>query len=359
MTDNRQLLKGNEAFAEAAIAAGCRYYFGYPITPQNELTEYMSRVLPSVGGSFVQAESELAAISMAYGAAAAGGRALISSSSPGIALMQEGISFLCSANIPMVLLNVSRGGPGVGGIQPGQADYFLATRVGGIVDYHTLVYAPASIQESINILMQAYETAEKYRNPLMLLVDGMLGQMMEPVVVPDGVETIPTTDLHALNPWAVTGHRGSRERRVIRSLRLKPDELERSIEERGEKYARAEIELTSYEAIDLDGAEIVFVAFGSTSRIVKESLTALKRMRIKGGLIRPITLWPFPYRAFDGIDKRTKAVVSVELSKGQLIQDVKLGVNGRFPVKLIHRTGGMLLTPEEIVAAAKNISEVN
>jgi 2-oxoglutarate ferredoxin oxidoreductase subunit alpha len=357
MADKRKLMKGNEAFAEAAIAAGCRYYFGYPITPQNELTEYMSRELPKRGGAFIQAESELAAISMAYGAAASGGRALITSSSPGIALMQEGISFLCSANIPLVLVNVSRGGPGVGGIQPGQADYFQATRGGGNGDYHTIVYAPASIQEAIDILQRAYSIAEEYRNPVMLLVDGMLGQMMEPVVIPPGTDA-EGVGAAGGKSWALTGHGDARDRNVVRSLWLKPDELERSIEERGTRYERVEKELVEYESYGAESADVVFVAFGSTSRIVKDAMSRLADNGIRCGLIRPVSLWPFPYEAFDALSPDTKAVISVELSKGQLIQDVKLGVCGKFPVELIYRTGGILLSPEDVAEETRRILEV-
>ncbi|MDR2163527.1 MAG: 3-methyl-2-oxobutanoate dehydrogenase subunit VorB [Clostridiales Family XIII bacterium] len=356
--DDRRLMKGNEAFAEAAIVSGCRYYFGYPITPQNELTEYMSRELPGAGGSFVQAESELAAVSMAYGAAAAGGRVLISSSSPGIALMQEGLSFLCSVDIPLVVLNVSRGGPGVGGIQPGQADYFQATRGGGNGDYHIIVYAPASIQESIDLMGKAYDVAEHYRNPVMLLVDGMLGQMMEPVSMPSRDAYALPEDVSAMKPWAITGHDNRRERNVVKSLRLKPDELEEAVEKRGAKYAAAEQELASYEAVDIESAEVVFVAFGSTSRIVKDAIGLLRADGVRAGMIRPISLWPFPERAFEQVPASAKAVISVELSMGQLIQDVRLAVNGRFPVELIHRTGGMLLTPEEVAARTMDILEV-
>jgi 2-oxoglutarate ferredoxin oxidoreductase subunit alpha len=357
MTENRRLLKGNEAFAEAAIAAGCRYYFGYPITPQNEITEYMSRELPKANGSFIQAESELAAVSMAYGAAAAGGRVLISSSSPGIALMQEGLSFTCSADIPLVLLNVSRAGPGVGGIQPGQADYFQATRGGGNGDYHLIVYAPASIQEAIDLLQEAYAVAEKYRNPVMLLVDGMLGQMMEPVEIPNRQNGHSEGGACGAKPWAVTGHGNLRERNVIKSLYLKPDELENAIEKRGEKYEAAEKELIACEGANIQDAEVIFVAFGSTSRIVKDAMKSLERRGIKCGIIRPITLWPFPYAAFDSVSDAAKVVISVELSKGQLIQDVRLGVRGRFPVELIRRTGGMLLSPEETAMRTEKILE--
>jgi len=354
----RRLMKGNEAFAEAAISAGCRCYFGYPITPQNEITEYMSREMPKVGGVFVQAESELAAISMAYGAAASGERTLITSSSPGIALMQEGISFLCSVDVPLVLVNVSRGGPGVGGIQPGQADYFQATRGGGNGDYHVIVFAPASIQEAVDKIGQAYEIAEKYRNPVMLLVDGMLGQMMEPVSIPDRVSDQYIADAREKKGWAITGHKNNREKNVIKSLRLRQDDLEASIEERDKKYARAEKMLVEYEENNLADAKVVFVAFGSTSRIVKDAMFQLNESGVKSGMIRPVSIWPFPYKAFDSLSDKTQLVVSVELSKGQLIQDVRLGVQGRKPVELIYRTGGSLLTPEEVVCKAKRMLEV-
>jgi 2-oxoglutarate ferredoxin oxidoreductase subunit alpha len=355
--EERRLMKGNEAFAEAALAAGCRCYFGYPITPQNEITEYMSREMPKWGGAFVQAESELAAISMAYGAAASGERALVTSSSPGIALMQEGISFLCSVDVPLVIVNVSRGGPGVGGIQPGQADYFQATRGGGNGDYHVIVYAPASIQEAMDKMGQAYAIAEKYRNPVMLLVDGMLGQMMEPVSIPERLSDERIDAIRKAKTWAVTGHGQTRRKNVIKSLRLKPEELELSIEERGAKYADAEKNLVEFDATSLDRAEVVFVAFGSTSRIVKEAMGMLDGAGVKCGLIRPVSLWPFPYKAFDLLAEETRVVVSVELSMGQMIQDVKLGVLGRKPVELIYRTGGSLLTPENVVSGAKKMLE--
>ena len=348
MNDNRRLMKGNEAFAEASIVAGCRYYFGYPITPQNEIIEYMSRELSGAGGEFIQAESEIAAISMGIGATAAGGKVMITSSSPGVALMQEGLSFLCSADLPLVLLNVSRGGPGVGGIQPGQADYFQATRGGGNGDYHLIVYAPATIQESIDTIQKAFSIAEEYSNPVMLLVDGMLGQMMEPVLMPGRTTEHTNSDTEAAKPWALTGHGDVRDVNVVRSLRLKPNELENSITSRRDKYQKAERELTEYELKNIEDAEVVFVAFGTTSRIIQDAMDLLKDQGLNVGLIRPKTLWPFPYKAFDEISDKTKVVISVELSEGQLIQDVKLGVNGRYPVSLINRTGGMLLSPEEI-----------
>lgn len=347
------LMKGNEAFAEAAIRSGCRYYFGYPITPQNEVTEYMSRELSKTGGSFVQAESEIAAISMAYGGAVAGGKVFISSSSPGIALMQEGLSFLCSAEMPLVILNVSRGGPGVGSIQPGQADYYQATRGGGNGDYHLFVFAPSSIQEAVDMMAMAFQVAEEYRNPVMLLADGMIGQMMEPVVLPEPIPAVKNEDIPKIKPWALTGTKGARSHNVIKSLYLKPEELEDRIMEIDQKYQKAKRELVRYETIGLDDAEVVFVAYGSTARITEEAVELLAEEGIKAGMIRPISLWPYPYEAFEQIPISTKAVISVELSRGQMIDDVKIGCNGRFPISLSSRVGGILITPPEIAADAK------
>ena len=344
------LMKGNEAFAEAAIRGGCRFYFGYPITPQNEIPEYMSRELPKHGGSFIQAESEIAAINMAYGAGAAGGRVFITSSSPGIALMQEGLSFMCSAEVPAVVLNVSRCGPGIGGIQPGQADYFQATRGGGNGDYKVPVFAPSGIQESVDLVYEAIELADKWRNPFFIFTDGILGQMMEPVVLPEPRPEIKPGDIKKLKPWAVTGYGDDAANRTnIISLRLEPDVLEKHVHKLFEKYERAEKELVRVETSGLEGADAVIVAFGIVARIAKEAIGILAERGVKVGLIRPISLWPFPYGAFDGIAGSTKVVISAELSMGQLIQDVKLGIGSRFPIKLLNRTGGMIPTPLEIV----------
>lgn len=347
------LMKGNEAFAEAAIRSGCRYYFGYPITPQNEIPEYMSRELHKHGGVFVQAESELAAINMAYGGAAAGGRVFISSSSPGIALMQEGFSFLCSAEVPLVALNVSRGGPGVGGIQPGQADYYQATRGGGNGDYHLIVLAPSSIQEAVDLIPKAFRIADEYRNPVMIYADGMLGQMMEPIVLPDLIPAVKQDEIPEQKSWALTGTKEARPHNIVRSLFLKPEELEARVLELDKKYEKARKELVEYEAIRMENAEAVLVAYGSTARIAEEALDLLEAEGIKTGMIRPISLWPFPYEAFDMIPKSVKAVLSVELSRGQMMDDVKIGCNGRFPIGLSSRTGGILITPPEIVRDVK------
>ncbi|NCB30489.1 MAG: 3-methyl-2-oxobutanoate dehydrogenase subunit VorB [Clostridia bacterium] len=352
------LMKGNEAFAEAAMRGGCRFYFGYPITPQSEIPEYMSRELPKRGGSFVQAESELGAINMAYGAGSSGGSVFISSSSPGIALMQEGLSFLCSAEVPLVILNVSRCGPGIGGIQPGQADYFQATRGGGNGDYHMPVLAPSNIQEAVNLLYEAPAMAEKWRTPVMVLADGMMGQMMEPVALPEAKPFVDAKDIPARKPWAITGWDDRNgERRVVKSLRLQPEALGEHVEHLFARYEAAKPEITRYEAVQLEGAELVFVAYGTMARLIHEVMELLAAQGIKAGLIRPISLWPFPDAAFDRIGSSTKAVISTELSMGQLLDDVQRAVCGRFPVKLIHRTGGIIPTSLEVAQKAKAILE--
>lgn len=353
----RRLMKGNEAFALAAILGGARYYFGYPITPQNEVTEYMSREISKVGGSFIQAESELASINMAYGASAAGGRVFISSSSPGIALMQEGMSGLASIEAPLVALNVMRGGPGIGSIQPAQADYFQATRGGGNGDYHLIVYAPASIQEAMDMIIKSFDVADEYRNPVLILADGMLGQMMEPVTIPEGKKAIQGEDIAKAKPWALTGHKDKRERNAINSVYLKHDQLENFVNKLWLKYDKAEKELVDVETVDIDDAEIVFVAFGTTSRIVREAMVQLESKGVKCGLIRPKTLWPFPYYVFDEVGPKTRCIISTELSMGQMIQDVKLAVQGKYPVGLVNRVGGVLLSPEEIVERSLSFSK--
>lgn len=354
----RVLMKGNEAFGAAAIRSGCRYYFGYPITPQNELTEYMSRELPLAGGRFIQAESELAAVNMAYGCAVGGGRALISSSSPGIALMQEGMSFLCCAELPLVVMNVSRGGPGIGGIQPGQADYFQATRGGGNGDYHIPVFAPCAIQEAADLISKAFETAEHYRNPVLILADGMMGQMMEPVALPKEKAPLPPEKVESSRPWALTGHEDRRQRKVIRALYLKPEELEEHNIALSKKYEDMKKTLVSWESKNLEEAQVVFVAFGTMARIVTEACSILEAEGIKTGLIRPITLWPFPYQAFEALGADTKLVISAELSMGQMIDDVTRAVQGEYPVGLIQRSGGMVPTPIEVAEKAKALLEV-
>lgn len=350
------LMKGNEAFGAAAILAGCDLYFGYPITPQNELPEYMSRELGKAGGTFTQAESELAAINAAYGGALCGKRVFITSSSPGIALMQEGLSFACAAHVPFVIMNVSRGGPGIGGIQPGQADYRQVTKGGGNGDYHLIVYAPASIQESVDLIGKAFEISIEYQNPVMIFADGMIGQMMEPVLLPEKRLVETEEDIARRKPWALTGHKNQRERNYICSLYLQPDELEANCEAMAEKYARAERELPEYQTQGLEGAEVVFIAFGTVSRVTLEAIDLLEKEGIRAGLIRPVTLWPFPAKAFDEIDpKTTKMVICAELSMGQMIEDVDRVLKGKYPLKLIQRSGGMILTPTEIVEKTKKL----
>lgn len=353
----KKLLKGNEAFAEAAIRAGARCYFGYPITPQNEIPEYMSREMAKHGGIFVQAESEIAAINMAYGGALTGKSVFLSSASPGIALMQEGFSFAASAEIPLVILNVSRGGPGIGGIQPGQADYRQATKGGGNGDYHVPVFAPSSVQETVDTIYKAFEIADKYRNPVMILVDGMLGQMMEPVVMPEFRPARTAEDIERDKPWAAVGHGNKREHNVIKSLRLDPAKLEAHVEKLEEKYVDMREKLVEYKKFNTEDAEVVLVAFGTMARIVKEAMDVLKGMGINAGLIQPYSLWPFPEIAFDELGSNVKAVISAELSMGQMMEDVRTAVKGRFPVKLIYRTGGMVPTPNEVANRVKSILE--
>ena len=350
------LMKGNEAFAEAVIRGGVRFYFGYPITPQSEIPEFMSRELPKRGGRFLQAESELGAINMAYGCGAAGGNGFISSSSPGIALMQEGMSFLCGAEVPVTLLNVSRGGPGIGSIQPGQADYNQVTRGGGNGDYRIPVFAPASIQEAVDILYEAPGIADRYRNPVMVLADGLMGQMMEPVVLPEEKHAFTSEEIATAKPWAISGSEKG-ERSVVKSLRLQPEVLEAHVEHLYEKYAEMEKELERVECESLQDAEVVFVAFGTMARLAREAMELLGSQGIKAGMIRPISLWPYPYKAFDQLSEKTRVVISVELSMGQMLQDINLGVKGRVPVKLIHRVGGMLPTSLEVVEKTKKILE--
>lgn len=355
----KELWKGNEAIAEAAIRAGCDCFFGYPITPQSEVPEYMSRELKKNGGAFIQAESELGAINMAYGASAAGGRVLITSSSPGIALMQESIGLLCSVELPVVIINVMRGGPGIGSIQPGQADYNQVTRGGSNGDYHTIVLAPNSIQEAIDMIGKAFDLADEYRNPVIIAADGMLGQMMEPVVMPEAKPAPTEDEIPQIKPYALTGHKNKRDRHAINSVWLKQELLENYINEYWPKYEKAERELQDWESRNLAGAEVVFVAYGSTSRIAMEAMEMLANEGIKVGLIRPKSLWPFPVNAFKEIDfNTTKHIISVELSQGQMIYDVKLAVECKLPVSLINRVGGMLLDPQEIVDRTKKIMEV-
>lgn len=344
----KQLMKGNEAIAEAAIRGGCRAFFGYPITPQNEIPEYMSWRLFEVGGTFVQAESEVASINMLYGACGAGARAMTSSSSPGISLMQEGISYICCAQVPCVIVNMVRGGPGLGGIQPAQGDYFQATKGGGHGDYHMIVYGPNSVQECVNIMYDAFDTADKYRVPVMILGDGMLGQIMEPVELPEmkDLSSLPKKD------WATDGTGKDDHRRIINSLLINPDDLEAHNNYMTTVYEEIAKNETKFEEYLTDDAEIVLTAYGTVARIAKSAVNILREQGKKVGLIRPITLFPFPEKAYKRLAEQdsVKKFVCIELSVGQMIEDVKLSVEGKKPVEFYGRNGGNVMSPEDIVA---------
>ena len=336
-------MKGNEAIAEAAIQAGCRHYFGYPITPQTEVAAYMAKRMPKIGGVFLQAESEIAAINMVIGVASTGKRVMTSSSSPGISLKSEGLSYLAGCDLPALIVNVQRGGPGLGGIQPSQSDYFQATKGGGHGDYHLIVLAPASVQEMADLTVKAFDLADKYRMPVMLLADGTMGQMMEPVSLP-----APTTEKIG-KPWAVTGTKGERKHNIINSLYLDPEKLEKTNFERFEKYKKIEENETEYEEFMTDDAEVIVVAFGIAARVSKNAVRAAREKGIKAGLIRPITLWPFPKKALFNASQKAKAFVSVELSMGQMIEDVELAIRCSRPVYLCNRAGGMIPSPEQVL----------
>lgn len=337
------LMKGNEALAAAAVAAGCRYFFGYPITPQTEIAAYMSKVMPKIGGTFLQAESEIAAINMVYGASAAGARVMTSSSSPGISLKGEGISYLAGADLPAVIINVQRGGPGLGGIQPSQSDYWQATRALGHGDFQLVVYAPCSVQEMADCVYDAFDIADKYRTPVMILADGMLGQMMEPVVLPpDKGELSP-------KPWATTGHHNEREHNVVNSLYLTAEKLEELNIERYKRYGVIKATEQRAECVLTEDAEIVVVAFGASARIARSAIVKAREEGIKAGLLRPITLWPYPTDAVEATIGTAKAYLTVEMNMGQMVDDVRLAVNGRAPVSFYGRTGGVIPTPEEVL----------
>jgi len=338
-------MKGNEAIAEAAIASGCLYYFGYPITPQTEIAEYMAKRMPKVGGLCLQAESEVAAINMTMGAAAGGTRVMTSSSSPGVALKSEGISYIAGCDLPCLIVNVQRGGPGLGGIQPSQSDYYQATRGVGHGDLRLLVLAPSSVQEMASLTAQAFDLADIYQMPAMLLADGALGQMMEPV----DFSAFPKREVSE-KTWAANGHDNKREHNIVNSLYIDPQVLENSVRARYERYAQVEANEVQYEEYMTDDADIVLVAFGITARICKSAVNAARAAGIKAGLLRPITLWPFPKAAISAAADRAKALVSVEMSMGQMVDDVRLAVNGKKPVYFYGRTGGMIPSVEEVEA---------
>ena len=345
------LMKGNEAIAEAAIKAGCRHYFGYPITPQTEIAAYMAKRMPKVGGVFLQAESEVSAINMVYGVAGAGFRVMTSSSSPGVSLKQEGISYIAGADLPALIVNVQRGGPGLGGIQPSQSDYFQATKGGGHGDYRLIVYAPASVQEMADYTIKAFDVSDKYRVPAMLLADGTMGQMMEPVSLPD-VEPKKYE-----KPWAVTGTKGERKHNIVNSLYLNPEELERTNIERYERYKQIEENECLYEEYMTEDADIVLVAFGIAARISKNAVVEARKQGLKVGLVRPITLWPFPKAVLKKCAEKAKGFISVELSMGQMIEDVRLAIECKRPVTLCSRTGGMIPSPEEVLESIKKLAK--
>lgn len=346
----RNLMKGNEALAEAAIRAGCKCFFGYPITPQTELAAYMAKRMHKAGGVFLQAESEIAAINMVLGAASTGVRAMTSSSSPGISLKSEGISYLAGSDVPAVIINVQRGGPGLGGIQPSQADYWQATKALGHGDFHLLVFAPASVQEMVDMVVKAFDTADKYRMPAMILADGLLGQMMEPVSFPE-----ITPNAHDKSGWAADGHKGKREHHIINSLYLQPDELQTSVLNRFERYEIVKAEETDAELYLTEDCDILLCAFGATARVVKSAVNEARAQGVKAGLFRPKTLWPFPVKEINEAAKSAKKLLSVEMSMGQMIDDIKLAINCSKPVEFFGRTGGVIPTPAEVLAEIKKV----
>jgi 2-oxoglutarate ferredoxin oxidoreductase subunit alpha len=336
-------MKGNEAIAEAAVRGGCRFFFGYPITPQNEIPEYMSHRLAEVGGTFIQAESEVSAINMVYGAASAGARVMTSSSSPGISLKQEGISYIAAAELPCVIVNMQRGGPGLGGVAAAQADYFQATKGGGHGDYHLIVLAPGHVQEAVELMQGAFDLAEKWRNPVMMLGDGILGQMMEPVVFPPYAGPVPVE-----KPWVTDGARG-RAPRVVNTLMLDPEDLYRHNLHLQAKYAEISKVEVKYESFMTEDADYVLVAYGTTSRVCRAAVELARESGHKLGLLRPITLWPFPDKPIAELAQRVKGVMAVEMSMGQMVYDVRLAVNGVCPVHFLGTAGGVVPTPREIV----------
>ena len=338
------LMKGNEALAEAAIQCGCKHYFGYPITPQTEIAAYMAKRLPKEGGVFLQAESEVAAINMVLGAAAAGVRTMTSSSSPGVSLKSEGVSYIAGSDLPALIINVQRGGPGLGGIQPSQSDYWQATKALGHGDFQMFVLAPSTIQEMVDFVPLAFEVGEKYRVPSMILSDGMLGQMMEPVEFPEKKDVAI-----AEKPWATNGHQNKREKNIINSLYIEPEVLEDLVKERYERYEKIKAEEQRAEEFMTEDAEIVVVAFGASSRVARSAIKAAREEGIKVGMIRPITVWPFPDKTIEKVVPTAKKFLCVEMNMGQMVDDVRLVVNGRKPVEFFGRTGGVIPTPAEVL----------
>ena len=351
------LMKGSEAIAEAAIRAGARFFFGYPITPQTEIPEYMSARMPEVGGCFLQAESEVAAINMVYGAASTGARVITSSSSPGVSLKQEGISYCAGAQLPCVILNVMRGGPGLGSIQASQGDYNQAVKGGGNGDYHLITYAPSSIQEAIDIFSFAFDKAEKYRVPVLFLADGIMAQMMEPVEMPEMVDFKVDPEK---KPWAATGWKPGDDpakRAVINSLYINTEDLTVHNNELQATYREIEKNEVMYEAYLTEDADYVITAFGTVARIAKSAINELRAQGVKVGLFRPITVWPFPYAQLAEASKNAKALLDVEANEGQMLQDVKLAINGAKPVEYFGHCGSLMPTTDEIVAKILEMKE--
>lgn len=347
-------MRGNEAIAQGAIDAGCRYFFGYPITPQNEIPTYMARHLPEVGGCFVQAESELAAINMVYGASAAGVRVMTASSSPGISLKQEGISYLAACELPAVIVNVVRGGPGLGNIAPAQSDYFQSVKGGGHGDYHLIVLAPWSVQELYDLTREAFDLADEYRRPALILADAILGQMMEPMTparAPVDPAALPP------KPWATNGTRGRRERNIINSLWIEPEMMERlnlRLHARDERIRATEVR---WEGHGLEDADLVLVAYGTSARICRTAVDIARQQGKRVGLFRPISLWPYPCEPLRTLRERVRQFLVVEMSLGQMVEDVRLAVEGRRPVHFYGRTGGVVPTPQEIAQAMEAVWE--
>ena len=350
----KKLMKGCEAIAEAAIQAGCRFFFGYPITPQNDIPEYMAARMPKIGGCFLQAESEVAAINMVYGAAGAGARVMTSSSSPGVSLKQEGISYIAGAELPCVICNMMRGGPGLGSIQPSQGDYFQATKGGGHGDYHMIVLAPSSVQEAVDLMHNAFDLADQYRTPVMLLADGIIGQMMEPVEFHEFEEPeLPAKD------WAATGWKGDRQRNIINSLYIEVDELQEMndrLQARYETICEKEVMVEKY---NTEGAEIIVCAYGTVARICKSAISLCAEKGVKVGLVRPITIWPFPEKELKEVmaQDSVKQEVTVEISAGQMHEDVCLAIAGSKPCTFYGKPGSYTPTTEEIAEFILKVRE--
>lgn len=350
------LMKGNEAIGEAAIRANCQCFFGYPITPQTEVAAYMAKKMPVIGRVFLQAESEIAAINMVYGAAGTGVRCMTSSSSPGISLKAEGISYIAGAELPCLIVNMMRGGPGLGGIQPAQSDYFQATKGGSHGDFNMPVYAPSSVQEMVDLIQEAFDVADVYRTPVMILGDGMLGQMMEPVEFKEKI----TTRVLPEKTWAANGKNGRATHNVVNSLFLKPEKLEEHNIHLQEKFSAIKKNEVRYEMMNTENADLILVAFGTTARICKNVIKLAKAEGVNLGLIRPITVWPYPVEAFEKtVGTTTHGYLVVEMNAGQMVEDVRLSVEGRKPVHFYGRSGGMIPVPADILKKALEIVRGN